>query len=67
MEIARQIQRIASWTDLDEGLTVNPAVLRGGTASNVVAERAWTDVDVRFPSQKQALDMEERFRSLSAG
>lgn len=64
VEIARQIQRIASWTDLDEGLTVNPAVLRGGTASNVVAERAWIDVDVRFPRQQQALDMEKRFRSL---
>lgn len=64
VEMAHQIQRIASWTDLDAGLTVNPGVLRGGTASNVVAERAWSDVDVRFSRQQQALDVERRFRSL---
>ncbi len=64
VEMAHQIQRIASWSDLDEGLTVNPGVLHGGTASNVVAERAWSDVDVRFPRQQQAWDVERRFRSL---
>ncbi len=63
-ELARQLQRISAWTDLDAGLTVNPGVVRGGTASNVVAERAWTDVDVRFRTREEALEIERRFKGL---
>lgn len=66
VELARQIERIASWTDLSEGVTVNPGVIRGGTASNVVAEEASVDVDVRVPRKEQALDIERRFASLRA-
>ncbi len=65
VEAARQIERIASWTDLAEGVTVNPGVVQGGTASNVVAEEAWVQVDVRAPRQAQALDLERRFVSLA--
>lgn len=66
VELARQIQRIAAWTDLETGLTVNPGVVQGGTASNVVAERAWADIDVRFASSQQALEIERRFQTLEA-
>lgn len=64
VELARQIERIAAWTDLETGLTVNPGLVQGGTASNVVAERAWADVDVRFASKQQALEIERRFQGL---
>ncbi len=64
IELARQIERIASWTDPAEGVTVNPGIVRGGTASNVVAEQAWVEVDVRAPRKDQALDIEQRFASL---
>ena len=66
VEIARQVQRVASWTDLDSGLTVNPGTFRGGTASNVVAEEACADVDVRFRTKAQAAGIEGRFRALEA-
>lgn len=66
VELARQIGRIASWTDLGRGITLNPGVMRGGTASNVVAERAWTDVDVRIASRQDAEEMERRFQGIEA-
>ena len=64
VELARQIQRVASWTELESGLTVNPGVAGGGTASNVVAEKAWADVDVRFRTKDQARQVEDRFHAL---
>ena len=64
VEVAAQTQRIASWTDLDRGLTVNPGVVKGGTASNVVAEKASVVVDVRFRTKREAVEVERRFRAL---
>lgn len=66
LEIAEQIRRIASWTDLERGLTVNPGVVRGGTASNVVAERARVDVDVRIAARDQAQEIDRRFHRIEA-
>jgi glutamate carboxypeptidase len=64
VELARQIERVASWTDLKEGITVNPGVIAGGTRSNVVAEHAFVDVDVRTPRAVQARRLEKQFRAL---
>ncbi len=64
VELARQIERLASWTDVGSGVTVNPGVIRGGTASNVVAEEAWCDVDVRTPRKDQAIELERQFFSI---
>lgn len=64
VELARQIERIASWTDPATGVTINPGVIRGGTEPNVVAERAEVDVDVRVPRADQARELEERFFAL---
>jgi glutamate carboxypeptidase len=64
VELARQIERVASWTDLKAGITVNPGVIRGGTRSNVVAEEAIVEVDVRAPRAAQAVRLEKKFRSL---
>jgi glutamate carboxypeptidase len=64
VELARQIERVASWTDLKAGITVNPGVIRGGTRSNVVAEEAMAEVDVRTPRAAQARRLEKKFRSL---
>ncbi|MEX2356529.1 MAG: M20 family metallopeptidase [Thermaerobacterales bacterium] len=46
-EMARQIQRLHDLTDFGRDLTVNVGVVRGGSRSNVVAERAEADIDVR--------------------
>ncbi len=64
VELARQIERVASWTDLAAGVTVNPGVIRGGTRSNVVAEEASVEVDVRAPRAAQARRLEKQFHQL---
>ena len=64
VEVAAQTQRIASWTDLDRGLTVNPGVVKGGTASNVVAEKASVVVDARFWTKREAIEVERRFQAI---
>ena len=38
LELARQIPKIAGFTRLDRGLTVNVGIVGGGTRTNVVAE-----------------------------
>src|ERR1035438_530054 len=47
VELARQIERIAGFTQLRRGITVNPGVISGGTRSNVVAAEARAEVDIR--------------------
>src|SRR5271165_3544419 len=49
VELARQIERIAGFTDLPRGITVNPGVISGGTRSNVIAEYANAHIDIRIP------------------
>ena len=65
VEMARQVDRIAAWTDLEAGVTVNPGVVRGGTVSNVVAAEAMAVIDVRVPRVDQAAELERRFRELT--
>lgn len=64
VELAAQVQRVASWTDLECGLTVNPGLIRGGTTTNVVAEHASADIDVRFATRLQAEQIESKFQDL---
>jgi glutamate carboxypeptidase len=64
VELARQIDRIATFTDLGRGITVNPGVISGGTRSNVVAAEATAEVDIRVLRLKDAPALEKRFRSL---
>lgn len=64
VELARQIEKIASFTDLSIGLTVNPGVIRGGTRSNVVPEAAEVDVDIRIARLRDETRIEKKFRAL---
>src|SRR5262249_21910621 len=64
VELARQIERIAAFTDLKRGITVNPGVISGGTRSNVVAAEATAEVDIRVVRLKDAAGMDRKFRSL---
>ena len=50
-ELAYQVLELYTLNDLDVGTTVNPGVIRGGTRSNVIAERAELEVDVRVATQ----------------
>jgi glutamate carboxypeptidase len=64
VELARQIEKIAAFTDLERGITVNAGLLSGGTAVNVVAETARTEVDVRLARLRDAARIDKKFRSL---
>jgi glutamate carboxypeptidase len=64
LELARQIERIAGFTQLKHGITVNPGVVAGGTRSNVVAAEASAEVDIRVGRLKDAPALEQKFREL---
>lgn len=53
-ELAWQVTRLAELTDLDRGVTVNVGAIRGGGRSNVVADVAEADIDVRIPTKADA-------------
>jgi glutamate carboxypeptidase len=64
VEMARQLDRIASFTRLGRGITVSPGVVRGGTRSNVVPDECRAEIDVRVPRMADARHLERRFGSL---
>lgn len=47
VELAYQIPRIAAMQDFARGTTLGPNRVAGGTAPNVVAAEAWTEIDFR--------------------
>ncbi|MGA3016396.1 MAG: M20 family metallopeptidase [Bryobacteraceae bacterium] len=66
LELARQIDHIAAFTQAARGITVNPGVISGGTRSNVVAAEARAEVDIRVMKLSDAAALEKKFRALRA-
>jgi len=64
LELARQIEKIAGFTDLGRGITVNPGVISGGTRVNVVAAEAKAQVDMRILRLKDAEVLDRKFHNL---
>jgi glutamate carboxypeptidase len=64
VELARQVQRIAGFTRLEQGITINPGVISGGTRSNVVAAEARAEIDIRVVKIKDAPALDKKFRAL---
>ncbi len=64
LELACQIEKISSFTDLKKGLTVNVGIVSGGSRSNVVPAEAAAQVDVRIARIKDAAGIDKRMRSL---
>jgi glutamate carboxypeptidase len=64
LELARQITAVSKFSNLQQGLSVNPGVIRGGTRTNVVAAEAVAEIDVRIKSAKQAATLDRKFRAL---
>jgi glutamate carboxypeptidase len=64
LELARQIEKVAAFTDLKRGLTVNPGVISGGTRSNVIAAEAHAEIDVRIARASDEKRVDRLFRSL---
>ena len=64
VEMARQLDRIAGFTQLNRGVTVSPGVIHGGTRSNVVPAECHVEVDVRAPKAADQRYLERQFASL---
>jgi glutamate carboxypeptidase len=64
LELARQIEKISAWTNLDKGITLNAGVIGGGTKSNVVPAEAWAEIDLRVAKRADGPRMEKRFAAL---
>ncbi|MGA7558176.1 MAG: M20 family metallopeptidase [Terriglobales bacterium] len=64
LELARQIEKISSFTELEKGLTVNVGVVSGGSRTNVVPAEATAQVDVRIARMKDAAGIDKKMRSL---
>jgi glutamate carboxypeptidase len=64
VEMARQVERIAGFTQLERGVTVSPGVIQGGTRSNVVPAECRVEVDIRVPRDRDRAYLERKFASL---
>jgi glutamate carboxypeptidase len=66
VEVARQVEKIATFTNLKTGVTVNPGVIRGGTRTNVIAGEAQVEVDIRIARMRDYAPLHRRFQGLKA-
>jgi glutamate carboxypeptidase len=64
VELAEQIRRLEDLSRPQEGTTVTVTMVGGGSAGNVVPERAWCAVDVRMWSEEEAVRLAEAFATL---
>ncbi len=64
VEAARQIEKIAGFTNLVRGITVNPGIISGGTRTNVIAAEARIECDVRVARLREAELIDKKFRAL---
>jgi glutamate carboxypeptidase len=63
-ELAYQIEKVSSFTDLKKGLTVNVGIVSGGSRTNVVPAEADAQIDVRIARLKDAAGIDKKIRSL---
>lgn len=64
LELAKLVQTISNFTNLERKLTVNCGVVAGGTRSNVVPSEAHCEVDVRIAKAADAAYVDRLFRKL---
>jgi glutamate carboxypeptidase len=62
-ELARQVLALQALQDEARGISVNVGVVSGGTRSNVVAERATAEIDVRVTALADAHEIESAIRA----
>jgi glutamate carboxypeptidase len=66
VEMARQLERIAGFTQLNRGVTVSPGMIQGGTRSNVVPAECRAEIDIRAPRDRDRVYLEKKFASLKS-
>ncbi len=64
LELARVIQTVSGWTDLERGLTVSVGVAGGGSKTNVIPAQAWMEVDLRIARKADGPRIARRFAAL---
>jgi glutamate carboxypeptidase len=65
VELSHVIQALHAMNDRERGISVNVGVIDGGLRPNVVAPESVAHVDVRVPTMKDALEIEEAIRALA--
>ncbi|MXN64483.1 M20/M25/M40 family metallo-hydrolase [Stappia sp. GBMRC 2046] len=63
-ELAHQILTLEAMTDYERGITVNVGVIQGGTGSNVIAQHARADIDLRVPTAQAGEEMVAKITGL---
>jgi glutamate carboxypeptidase len=63
-ELARQVLALESLQDPDRGITINVGVISGGSRTNVIADRASAQIDVRVRTMEDAARLESAIRHL---
>lgn len=64
LELARQTEQLHALNLSGSGITLNVGVVHGGTRSNVVAAEAQGEIDVRFSTEAESLQIERILSNL---
>lgn len=64
LELARQTEQLHAINRAGTGITLNVGVVHGGTRSNVVAAEAEGEIDVRFSTEAESLEIERILSNL---
>lgn len=64
LELARQTEQLHAINLAGSGITLNVGVVHGGTRSNVVAAEAQGEIDVRFSTEAESLEIERILSNL---
>ena len=64
LELARQTEQLHALNTSGTGITLNVGVVHGGTRSNVVAAEAEGEIDVRFSTEAESLEIERILSNL---
>ncbi len=63
-ELGYWIVELSKLTNIEIGTTVNIGVVSGGMKSNVVADKASAEIDVRFKKEEEGILVENKMRQL---
>ena len=63
-ELAYQIEKIRTFTNLARGITVSTGIIAGGTRTNVVAAEAHAEIDFRIPRLGDYAVLQRKFAAL---
>jgi glutamate carboxypeptidase len=64
-ELCHYVLQINKLSDLSSGTSLNVGIIRGGTRSNVVAESAHAEVDIRSLDPKLILDIKKKLEEIA--